>query len=84
MQAKVDGNTHILKIELDLEEIPDLRVSDLDVQFSGIPDLEALVRIYDPSYGPTRVDTLESSLALLPPRNDFKRVFTVYALKMLL
>lgn len=57
-RLKVDGNRHILKIELDLEEVLDFRVSDPDAQSSSkLPYLEALVGIYDPSCGPTRVDT---------------------------
>lgn len=42
--------------------------------------MEAFAGIYDPKCGPPKVDALESLFVQLPAENDFKRVFTLYAL----
>lgn len=78
---KVAKNKHILTIESDIKEI----FSFESRCFMGdSAELESLASIHDLKCGALKVATLESLLIQLPPSHDFKTVYTLYALAMLM
>lgn len=65
-----------------MEEILGLRDLGPDVEFPGeVADMEVLVGIYGPKCRPLKVNVLENMLDQLPPRKDFKKVFTLSPLR---